>query len=124
MNKSRLALALCLSALIVSCGDDATGPEPCEGTCLVINNTSDLTVDDVRFSACSDSDWGNDRLVGNTIAAGESWEWEVDPGCYDIRSTASTGDGTCSISHFGSDIAAGERHEVEYDGCDVGPPVP
>ena len=120
MNKSRLVLALCLSALIVSCGDDATGPDPCEGTCLVINNTSDLTIDAVRFSACSADTWGADRLGSSTIAPGAEREWEVTPGCYDIQCAAVMGDGTCTISHFGVDIDEDERYVEEYDGCDAG----
>jgi hypothetical protein len=88
------------------------------GTCLVMDNTSTLTVEVVNFSSCSSPTWGPDRLEGNVIAPGGSFEWDVTPGCYDVRGIASTGTGTCSNMFWGLNITQGERETVVYDGCD------
>ena len=117
----RVWLAVALGALVLNCGDDATGPEPCEGTCLVVRNVSDLTVDDVRFSNCDDDSWGVNRLGTGRIAPNQSWEWEVAPGCWDIQATADMGDGTCSNGEYGTDISSGDRYVMRFEGCD---PVP
>jgi hypothetical protein len=102
-----------MAAVITSCGDDdGTGPG-CD-TCLVVSNTSPFAVDMVNYRDCGAASWGADRLSGE-IAAGQSGEFAVTAGCYDVRA-ANVG-GSCTISFFGRDIADGARYTVDYDGC-------
>ena len=123
-GRAWLLCALGLGLLLVSCGEDASGPEPCTGTCLVVSNVSDLRIEEVDFSLCSASDWGPNKLGTDEIGPGNSREWEVSPGCYDIRAIAKDGDGWCSNAEFGTQISDGERHVMQYDGCPLGPPSP
>ena len=101
MHRNKLA-ALAAAALLslgtAACGSDSTGPSrsgpPHTGTISVMNS-SDAPIDAVKFSNCSDPDWGQNRLdAGETIAPGATRSWTADPGCYDVKASIGTLAGT------------------------------
>ena len=70
------------AALLAGCDNfDASDP-----TRLEIVNGRVEPIDMVNFSACDAPEFGEDRLAPDEdIAAGAVRDFEVEPGCYDIR---------------------------------------
>jgi len=50
----------------------------------VVNNASQ-SVYSMQASACSDGNWGPDRLGSDTIPSGTSMSFDLTPGCWDFR---------------------------------------
>lgn len=106
---------LAVAVALAGCGGDggdAVGPQTntCVGTCIVVTNSTSLTINTVLFAACDDSDWGANRLGGGRLRPGSSRGWTVTPDCYDIRASAPSGEGTYTVTHVGIDIAADESY--------------
>src|SRR5690606_946041 len=81
MRRSRL-LPLLLCALL-ACTDDF---DPNDPTRLSVLNGSGVVIEMVNFSACTEPDFDEDRLdPAEDIAPGASRDFEVEPGCYDMR---------------------------------------
>jgi len=113
----RCAVACALVALLpVACGDDG-GPEVCTGTCIAVSNVSNLTVNQVNFTACGVSGWGSNQLGSAEIDPGEQRSWPVAAGCWDVQAVAPDDGGFCGNAEYGMDIAAGTTHVLAYDGC-------
>lgn len=107
-----------LTIVAVACSKDgSTGPGLCSGTCIAISNQSDLTVNEVYFRACTDANWGANRLSGTVILPDDDREWSVDAGCWDILARAASGDGLCSRLQNDVEVASGERHLTVFGNC-------
>ncbi|HEX9951902.1 MAG TPA: hypothetical protein VGB53_09055 [Rubricoccaceae bacterium] len=52
---------------------------------LDVVNESGMSVYSMQASACSDSNWGPDRLGSSTISSGGSMSFDLTPGCWDFR---------------------------------------
>ena len=50
----------------------------------VVNNGSQ-SVYSINASACSDSNWGSDRLGSSVIRSGGTQSFDLTPGCWDFR---------------------------------------
>jgi len=119
MRLIRPRVAVCAFAAFVlgTCGDGGTAPEECTGTCIEVSNISTLTVDEVKFSACGNSDWGSNRLGSGEIAPGEARAWAVTAACWDISAVAPFNGQFCGNTEYGVDVAAGSTYVMEYHGC-------
>lgn len=113
--------ALIIVLALVACGDDSTsvGPQTntCTGTCLVVSNQSaSLAITEVFYSACTDPDWGADRLPGGEILrSGSSRGWPVAPGCWDFRAARVAGNESWVSQSFGIDLIAGATYTLVFD---------
>jgi hypothetical protein len=113
---------------LLSCGggDGGSGPtgQQCVNTCLIVDNQSaNLTISQVNFSNCGDPSWGEDRLGDATLGPGESYGWEVAPGCWDIRALAFSS-GTYTSASFGITLAVGDQYTLTFNfaaGASVAP---
>ena len=52
---------------------------------LDVVNGSGESVYSMQASACSDSNWGPDRLGSSVISAGGQMSFDLTPGCWDFR---------------------------------------
>ena len=52
---------------------------------LDVVNNSGQSVYSMQASACSDSNWGPDRLGTSVIGSGSSMSFDLTPGCWDFR---------------------------------------
>lgn len=112
MMTAAAALAGCAS--LVTGGDLVREGEP-PGT-LVFENTSSQPIDTILISTCSAASYGLDRLPnGVTVYPGQSYEWTVSGGCYDVMAGAV---GVGSTSGERITVPAGRRFVLTYDGQD------
>ena len=94
-----LALAGVLAG-VTGC-DDIIGANA--ATIIVENNATIVPVWNLYFSPCGNGTWGEDRLdEDETIAPGDSREFGVDVGCYDLRAVF-------------SDASFAEDHGIQLD---------
>jgi len=118
---SRVPLLLLVIAFAACGGDDGTGIGPqtntCTGTCLVVSNQwATLAITEVFYSACTDPDWGVDRLAGGEVLRpGSSRGWPVTPGCWDFRAARVDGSESWVSTTFGIDLAAGATYTLVFD---------
>ena len=114
--------ALVLVVVLAACGGDeggAIGPQTntCSGTCLVVDNQSPtLAVHIVKYSACSDPNWGADRLPRfEELRPGAMRGWAVQPGCWDMQATATDMSETHTVSSFGLQVATGQSQVLVFN---------
>lgn len=116
------AVAL-LSVASAACGSDSNGPSaPRNGTITMLNQ-SDAPIDAVYISSCSDESWGPDRLAaGESIATGQSRDFTLPAGCYDIKANI----GTLAGIWWDRDLEAGGILQFALDVAvsNVGPVQP
>jgi hypothetical protein len=83
---------------------------------LVFQNTSAQSIDTVLISTCEASSYGLDRLPsGVTVHPGQSYQWMVSAGCYDVMAGAV---GVGSTPGQRINVPAGRRFVLNYDGQD------
>ena len=110
MAAGACALAGCES--LITGGDLIREGEP-TGT-LVFENTSSQPIDTILISTCAASSYGLDRLPnGVTVYPGQSFEWTVSGGCYDVMAGAW---GVGSTPGKRINVPAGRRFVLTYDG--------
>ena len=108
LRRSLGALALVGALAGVTGCDDITGSD--DATIIVENNAS-VSVFFLYISPCTDDSWGSDELGSNeTIAPGADREFDVDPGCYDLRAEFS--DDTFA-EDYGVDLDEGDEFTWE-----------
>ena len=110
---SRIALfpvSLLVLACILPMACSDGGPGACTGTCIVVDNQSDLKVQHVYFRTCGDILWGENRL-DVVLWPGQQQEWSMSPGCWDIMVQAPDSEAKM-VTRFQSDveIGPGQRH--------------
>lgn len=105
--RSIRALTLALAVGAFTGCDDLTGAN--DATIVVENNAS-VTVFYLYISECDDNEWGSDELGNETIAPGEEEEFDVDPGCWDLRAEFS--DETFA-EDYGIDLDEGDEFTWE-----------
>jgi hypothetical protein len=54
-------------------------------TTLILHNNTGVTIWYVYISPCTDATWGDDKLGSDVVPAGATYNWTVDPGCYDLK---------------------------------------
>lgn len=59
---------------------------------LVVVNRSDDAVYYFYASSCSSNGWGDDRLGSDVISAGDSYTFDITPGCWDFKVRFADGD--------------------------------
>jgi hypothetical protein len=100
-----LAIAL---LLLGSCGGN--GDDEDDATTIEVRNNSALTMDEVRFSTCASSVFGDDVLDG-AVGPQQTFTFEVDEGgCYDVFVVLVDTEGVASNVNFSSvEVADGEQ---------------
>ena len=84
------AMALSLLAATSGCASLITGGDlvregEATGTLLFVNQSPNETFDTFLISTCDASSYGLDRLPNGVIVGpGQSYEWTVSRGCYDL----------------------------------------
>lgn len=102
------ALAVAGAVIGLSGCDDITGSD--DATIIVENNAS-VSVFRLFISECEDDTWGNDELATNeTISPGDDRDFDVDPGCWDLRAEFS--DATFA-EDYGIDLDEGDEFTWE-----------
>jgi hypothetical protein len=104
-------------ALVAAACNGGTGPESCNGTCLVVSNQSELSVIHVYVRPCTDAVWGEDRLSGGVIPSNDEREWSINPGCWDVLMQAIWAAHQCSNLENDVEITSDERHLSVFKGC-------
>lgn len=108
------AAALAGCASLVTGGDLVREGEPTVR--FIFENTSSQPIDTVLISTCSASSYGLDRLpAGVVVGPGQSHEWTISAGCYDVMAGAV---GVGSTSGHRINVPAGRPFVLEYDGKD------
>ena len=80
------------------------------------NQSADLTITEVHFSACTDPDWGVDRLPGDEVLRpGSSRGWAVAAGCWDFRAARVAGSESWVSTSYGIDLVAGTSYTLAFD---------
>lgn len=112
IRASRRLATLALGAMfaLTACGDDDDGPTGGGSrAALRVVNTSSRPIFFVYFSACTDAQWGPDRLGDATIAPGQSFTFgDLPPGCYDLRADL---DDNRTTAEYEVQLRAGQRYD-------------
>src|SRR4051794_27788876 len=93
----RIGMSLVVSTLMGACSD-IVQPDP--PTRIRVENNSSVAVVAVKYSSCSDTGWGPNRLT-TTLSPGQRREFDVaPPGCWDV-------------------LVAGSLYALEWDGIQI-----
>ena len=112
-------LALSLLAATSGCASLVTGGDlvrPGEPMARFVfeNRSNGQPFDTVLISTCDAASYGLDRLPnGVTIYPGQSYEWDVSAGCYDVMA-GNVGDGSTPGERI--NIPAGRTFVLYYEG--------
>ncbi|MBU1326433.1 MAG: hypothetical protein KJ676_14480 [Alphaproteobacteria bacterium] len=81
---------------------------------FIFQNTSSQPIDTILISTCEASSYGLDRLPeGVVVRQGQSYEWTISAGCYDVMAGAV---GVGSTSGQRIRVPAGRTFVLTYDG--------
>ncbi len=83
---------------------------------FIFENTSPQPIDTILISTCEASSYGLDRLPeGVVVGRGQSYEWTISAGCYDVMAGAV---GVGSTSGKRINVPAGRTFVLTFDGQD------
>lgn len=118
-NYLKGALALTLLAATSGCASLITGGDLIRegvptGTLRFVNNSQGEMFDTFLISTCDASSYGLDRLPPNvSVGPGQSFEWTVSAGCYDLMG-GRVGFGSTPGERL--DVRAGRVTIIQYTG--------
>lgn len=108
------AMAMGGCASLITGGDLVREGEPTVR--FVFRNTSTQPIDTVLISTCDASSYGLDRLPsGVTVNPGQSYEWTISAGCYDVMA-GMVGVGSTPGKRI--NVPAGRTFILDFDGRD------
>lgn len=106
------ALAAAGCASLITGGDLIREGEPTVS--FTFQNTSNQAIDTILISTCDASSYGLDRLPeGVVIRPGQSYQWTISAGCYDVMAGAV---GVGSTPGKRIQVPAGRPTVLTYDG--------
>ena len=74
-----------------------------------ITNNGEVSINLVNISPCSSPEWGA-NLVRGSIRVGESQDYQLSSGCYDLRAGRTTSSSVTTSSQRGILITSGQTY--------------
>ena len=92
MQLKTMVLAAAVAAGVAACGGGSLVQDGVPTGTLTIQNNTNENLGVITISQCSASSHGGNQMgFGNWIEPGDSYDWEVSKGCYDVQAGSAAG---------------------------------